>query len=276
MLNADPLGGYTGIYDFNGEPITYHMEGEGSPVLMTMGLSARCGSYYWRHIFDCMAGTFKMYALDPPGIEHEKSRLKYGSTHYQRLIEGFLQSVIREKLSIISGPSTAQYVLKAAFEHPKLVDKILLISPDGVRHILTHDTIGRSVVYRILRIPKVESVMYGNIASKRSMLIFLRKIYGRLDYKKSRALEEGHTRQHFPPLPALSERRFIESAWSASLIQAPIKLSKMIRKSKRIVGEMDDFRILRNSRLIVFQRSGERPMRKDALRFCDDAIKFLG
>jgi len=45
----------------------------------------------------------------------------------------------------------------------------------------------------------------------------------------------------------------------------------MIRKSKHIVGEMDDFRILRNSRLIVFQRSGELPMRKDALRFCEDA-----
>jgi hypothetical protein len=118
--------------------------------------------------------------------------------------------------------------------------------------------------------------MYGNIASKRSMLIFLRKIRGRLAAKRAKPLVESHMRQKYPPLSILSERRFIESAWGTSLMQAPLRLSKMIRKSRRIVGEMDDFRILRNSRLIIFQRSGELPMRKDALRFCDDAIKFLG
>jgi pimeloyl-ACP methyl ester carboxylesterase len=275
MLKKDPLGGCVGTYEHDGEEIAYHVEGEGSPVLMTMGLSARGGSYDWRFIFDCLAGTFKVYALDVLGLEDEKPWLSYGTSHYQKLIEGFMTSVVGEKMSIISGPVDAQFALKAAFEHTSLVEKILIVSPDGVRRIVTHDTIGRSAAYRILHIPKIESVMYGNIASKRSMLIFLRKVYGRLEEKKARPLIESRMKQKYPPLPTLSERRFIEYAWSKSLMQAPMRLSKMIRKSKRIVGEMDDFRILRNSRLIVFQRSGELPMRKDALRFCDDAIKFL-
>lgn len=276
MLKRDPLGGYMGIYEHDGEKIAYHVEGEGRPVLMTMGLSARGGSYDWRFIFDCLAGTFKVYALDVLGLEDEKPRLSYGTGHYQKLVEGFMESVVGERMSLISGPIDAQYALKAAFEHTSLVEKILIVSPDGVRRIATHDTIGRSVTYRILRIPKIESVMYGNISSKRSMLIFLRKVYGRLEEKKARPLIESRMRQKYPPLSTLSERRFMEYSWSRSLMQAPMRLSKMIRKSRRIVGEMDDFRILRNSRLIVFQRSGELPMRKDALRFCDDAIKFLG
>jgi pimeloyl-ACP methyl ester carboxylesterase len=276
MLKKDALGGFVGTYSHNGEKIAYHLEGEGSPVLMTMGLSPRGGTYDWRYIFDCLAGAFKVYALDVLGLEGDRPGLKYGSDHYRELIEGFIATVIAEKTSIISGPMEAQYALKASFEHPGWVHKIMIVSPDGVRRIGAHYTIGRSVAYRILHIPKLESVMYGSVASKRSMLIFLRNIRRTPAEKKPRPLEGSHMRQKYPPLSTLSERRFIESAWGTSLMQAPMRLSKMIRKSRRIVGEMDDFRILRNSRLIVFQKSGELPMRKDALRFCDDAIKFLG
>jgi pimeloyl-ACP methyl ester carboxylesterase len=274
MLKNDPLGGYIGAFRYGGEDITYHMEGEGSPVLMTMGLSAAGGSYDWRYIFDCLAGAFKVYAVDVLGLESRRQGLPHGPSYYLKLVEAFLGEIIGKRSSIISGPVEAPFALKASFERPRLVDKILIVSPDGARRIATHDTIGRSVIYRILRIPKVESVMYGNIASKRSMLMFLRKI--RRAGKKPGPISKGRMTPKYPPLPILSERRFIESAWGASLMQAPMRLSRMVRKSRRMVGEMDDFRILRNSRLIVFQRSGELPMRKDALRFCDDAIKFLG
>ncbi len=276
MLQPDPLGGHIGVFLHGGEELTYHVEGEGRPVLMTMGLSAAGGSYDWRYIFDCLAGTFRVYAIDLLGLASRRHSLPHGPDYYRKLIEGFLKVVIGKRSSIISGPVDAPYALKAAFERPTAVDKVLLVSPDGIRRIATHDSIGRSVLYRILRIPKLESVMYGSIASKRSMLVFLRKIKGRQAAKKARPLREGKMRPKYPPLALLSERRFIESAWGTSLMQAPMRLSKMIRKSRRIVGEMDDFRILRNSRLIIFQRSGEMPMRKDALRFCDDAIKFLG
>jgi pimeloyl-ACP methyl ester carboxylesterase len=276
MLNKDPLGGFIGSFRHGKDEIAYHVKGEGSPVLMTMGLSAAGGSYDWRYIFDCLAGAFKVYAVDVLGLESRRHGLPHGPSYYQKLVEAFLGKVIGERSSIISGPVEAPFALKASFERPGLIDKILIVSPDGARRIATHDTIGRSVLYRILRIPKVESVMYGSIASKRSMLVFLRKIRRSRAIKKVRPIGKGRMRQKYPPLPLLSERRFIESAWGTSLMQAPMRLSKMIRKSRRIVGEMDDFRILRNSRLIVFQRSGELPMRKDALRFCDDAIKFLG
>lgn len=274
MLKKDPLGGYVGTFRYGKDEIKYHVEGEGSPVFMTMGLSAAGGSYDWRYIFDCLAGAFKVYALDVLGLESHRQSLPHGAAYYQKLVEMFLEKVIGKRSSVISGPIESPFALKASFEHPALIHKILIVSPDGARRIAAHDTIGRSALYRILQIPKIESVKYGSIASKRSMLVFLRKV--RRARKNPRPLARSRMKQKLPPLSVLSERRFIESAWGTSLIQAPMRLSKMVRKSRRMVGEMDDFRILRNSRLIVFQRSGELPMRKDALRFCDDTIKFLG
>jgi pimeloyl-ACP methyl ester carboxylesterase len=275
MLRDDALDGYVGTFKYKGEDIPYHTDGQGTPVLMTMGLSAIGGSYDWRYIYDCLSGAFHVYALDVLGLERERHRLEHGPCYYQELIEEFLEQVIRERSSIISGPIEAPYALKASFEHPKLVDKVVIVSPDGVRRMATHDTIGRSVLYRILRIPKVESVMYGSIASKRSMLIFLSNVHRHRPKPISKALYPSRMKSKYPPLYVLSERRYLQPATSASLMQAPMKLSRMIRKARRMVGEMEDFRILRNARLIVFQKSGELPMRKEALRFCDDAIKFL-
>ncbi len=269
------LDGQVGTFRYKGEDVAYHVDGKGSPVLMTMGLSAVGGSYDWRYIYDCLSGAFQVYALDVLGLEHERHRISHGPCYYEEMIEEFLAKVIGKRSSIISGPVEAQYALNASFEHPKLVDKVVIVSPDGTRRIATHDTIGRSVLYRILQIPKVESIMYGSISSKRSMLLFLSNIHKHRNNKLQKPLHQSRMKPRYPPLALLSERRFMQPAWGASLMQAPIRLSRMIRKAKRMVGEMEDFRILRNARLIVFQKSGELPMRKEALRFCDDAIKFL-
>jgi len=276
MLQDDALDGYVGAFSYRGEDIAYHTDGEGTPVLMTMGLSAIGGSYDWRYIYDCLAGAFRVYALDVMGLEHERHRQLHGPGYYKELISSFLSRVIGERSSIISGPVEAPFALRASFERPGLVDKVVIVSPDGIRRVATHDTIGRSVLYNILRIPKVESVMYGSIASKRSMLIFLSNIHGHRLKPRAKALYPTRMRHKYPPLSVLSQRRYLQPATSASLMQAPMKLSKMVRRARRMVGEMEDFRILRNARLIVFQKSGELPMRKEALRFCDDAIKFLG
>jgi hypothetical protein len=275
MLKEDALGGLIGSFRYMGDEFTYHLSGEGRPVLMTMGLS-KTGGYEWRYIFDCLAGAFQVYAIDVLEMDGRRRSPGHGPDYYKGLVESFLKEVIGRRASVISGPVEAPYVLKASFEHPGLVDKMLLVSPDGVRRIVTHDSIGRFALYRILRIPKIESVKYGSIASKRSMLVFLRKVRGWLSSEKPGPLVAGRMRQRHPPLYLLCERRFMESAWGASIMEAPMSLARMVRKSRRIVGELDEFRVLRSSRLIVFHRSGELPMRKDALRFCDDAIKFLG
>ena len=208
MLGDDILDGKVGTFRYKGEDVAYHVDGKGSPVLMTMGLSAIGGSYDWRYIYDCLSGAFQVYALDVLGLEHERHRISHGPCYYEEMIEEFLAKVIGKRSSIISGPVEAQYALNASFEHPKLVDKVVIVSPDGTRRIATHDTIGRSVLYRILQIPKVESIMYGSISSKRSMLLFLSNIHKHRGNKRPKPLYPSHMKPRYPPLALLSERRF--------------------------------------------------------------------
>lgn len=158
MLREDMLGGEIGEFSFRGSTIAYNVEGGGSPVLIARGLSARRGSYDWRYIFDCLAGTFLVYALDITG---PGDRLEFGRSHYVEMIETFLRKVIAKRTSVISSPAEAPFVLMASFEAPRLVDKVMLAYPDGTVKIRTHGTISREAVQRKLGIPSIEEVTGG-------------------------------------------------------------------------------------------------------------------
>jgi hypothetical protein len=67
MLREDTLGGYVGEFAFRGSTIAYNVEGSGSPVPIARGLSTERGSYDLCYIFDCLAGTSLVYALDVTG-----------------------------------------------------------------------------------------------------------------------------------------------------------------------------------------------------------------
>ncbi len=115
MLREDPLGGHIGEFGFRGKTLAYHVEGGGSPVLITHGLSGTVDSYDWRYIFDCLAGTFLVYSFDvtgpsePAGVRpdtlFEPDRVVRPGGH-------------REKTSVIASPVEAPFVLMAAFQAP--------------------------------------------------------------------------------------------------------------------------------------------------------------
>jgi hypothetical protein len=212
MLQEDMLGGSTGEFSFRGLTIAYNVEGGGSPVLIARGLSAVRGSYDWRYIFDCLAGAFLVYALDimGPGDLPE-----FGRSHYAAMIESFLRKVIGKRASIISSPVEAPYVLLAAFEAPRFVDKIMLAYPDGTVKIRTYGSIARETVQRRLGIPSIEEVTGG---------------------RPWRLAGNG-----------ASLRRFATG---------------------RLAGN--------NGYTALFRRSGSPPGGIDPLRFCDEAMRFLG
>lgn len=158
MLREDMLGGYVGDFVFRGSTIAYNVEGSGSPVLIARGLSAERGSYDWRYIFDCLDGTFLVYALDVTG---PGECFEFGRLHYAEMIESFLRDVIGKRTSIIASPVEAPFVLLAAFEAPRLVDRVMLAYPEGTVKIRTHRTISREAVQRRLGIPSIDEVTGG-------------------------------------------------------------------------------------------------------------------
>ena len=158
MLREDTLGGYVGEFEYRGSTITYNVEGSGSPVLISRGLSAERGSYDWRYIFDCLAGAFLVYALDVTG---PGDLLEFGRSHYSKLIESFLREVVGKRASIIASPVEAPFVLMATFEAPQLADRVMLAYPDGTVKIRVRGTISREAVQRRLGIPSIDEVTGG-------------------------------------------------------------------------------------------------------------------
>jgi pimeloyl-ACP methyl ester carboxylesterase len=212
MLREDPLGGEIGSFRFRGTTLDYHVEGGGLPVLIAHGLSARGSSYDWRYIYDCLAGAFLVYALDVTG---SSDRLEYGRAHYSGLIETFIRKVIRGRTSIIASPVEAPFVLMAAFQAPKSVEKIMLTYTDGTIKIRTRCTIGREAVERRLGIPSIEEITGG--------------------------------------------KPWLLCGCSASLRRFA---------TGRIAGI--------SGCNALFHRAGAPPGGIDPMRFCDDAIRFLG
>lgn len=278
MLQEDPMGGYLGTFEFEGRTLTYHVDGYGSPVLITNSLSAITGTYSWRYIFSCLAGTFRAYAFNVTGEGERNVGLEYGPDHYVKLIEHFLKNVIKQKTSIIAGPLDAHYALLASFNNPKLVGKMVLVYPEGIRRVLPHVSIGRAVSYRITGMPKIEDVKYGTTSSKRSILYFLRSMYGnrrRISGRTCCHLNVSTDSFKYPRLSRLSERSFAEPERGFLRMEAPGRLSTVKGSYRSTSGELEEFRIYRNARLILFGRTGKVPDIKDVVRFCDNAIKFL-
>jgi hypothetical protein len=212
MQREDPLGGHIDDFVFRSSTLTYHVEGSGSPVLITRGQSGEGDSYDWRYIFDCLAGTFRVYSLDVAG---PGGRMEYGRAHYSGLIVAFIRQVIGRRTSIIASPVEARFVLLAAFHAPRQVDKVMLAFPKGPVLIRTRGTIGREAVGSRLGIPSIEEITGG-------------------------------------------------TSWRLGGCGASLRRFA----TGRIAG-MGGCNAL-------FRRSGVPPGGIDPLRFCDDAIRFLG
>jgi pimeloyl-ACP methyl ester carboxylesterase len=159
MLREDPLGGHIGDFPYRNSTVAYHVEGSGSPVLITHGQSGAGDSWDWRYIFDCLAGTSLVYGLDVTG---SSPRLEFGRSYYSGLIESFIREVIGRRTSIIASPVETPFVLLAAFQAPRHVDRVMLAFPEGAIMIRTHGTIGRDAVERRLGIPSIEEISGGS------------------------------------------------------------------------------------------------------------------
>jgi pimeloyl-ACP methyl ester carboxylesterase len=212
MLREDPLGGSIGEFAFMGKTCPYNVQGTGNPVLIAHGLSAARDSYDWRYIFDCLAGAFLVFALDITG---PSDRLIFGRTHYAGMVESFIRQVINRKTSIIASPAEAPFVLLAAFEAPRMVDRVMLAYPDGTVKIRTHGTISRDMVQRKLGIPSIDEVTGG---------------------------------------------------WPWRRVSGGASLHRYA--TGQVTGN--------NGATAVFRRSGAPPGGIDPLRFCDEAMRFLG
>ncbi|WP_424359313.1 hypothetical protein [Methanocella sp. MCL-LM] len=129
MLREDTNGDFVGCFAFEGRNYEYRVRGYGRPVLITASISPRYGSYAWRYIFECLAGTRFVYSLDVEGMIRVGENT--GPEHHAKLIEAFLREIIGVRSTIIAGEREYTDATSAALEARSLVDKVIFLCPGG-------------------------------------------------------------------------------------------------------------------------------------------------
>ncbi|CAJ37232.1 hypothetical protein [Methanocella arvoryzae] len=128
MLREDANGDYIGSFAFEGRRCEYRVRGYGKPLLITAGISPIYGSYAWRYLFECLAGTSFVYSLDIESMM--KSDETRDHAYHSKLIEYFLREVIGIRTAILAGDQEYAAVTAAAIEARALVDKVIFLCPD--------------------------------------------------------------------------------------------------------------------------------------------------
>lgn len=111
--------------------IHYIEKGEGEPVLLVHGIGQSL--YTWRDSINELAGHgYRVIAVDMAGFGYSGHPHIYYTVEENALIIGAVLDALKIKKTSIIGFSTgALSAICYAYEHPKRVDKLVLVSPGG-------------------------------------------------------------------------------------------------------------------------------------------------
>ena len=115
----------------NGHLVRYYEGGEGKPLLLIHGAGAT--SKLWHRQSGPFAKHFRVIAPDLPGFGGSARTPEIKSVRdYARFLSEFLSTVNAPRASVIGSSMGGWAALWLAVDFPRLVDKLVLVSPAGV------------------------------------------------------------------------------------------------------------------------------------------------
>lgn len=106
--------------------------GEGDPVVVLHGWGGRIESM--APIIDCLAGSFRVVAMDLPGFgESPLPEGVWGTPDYAAFVRDALSSMGIHRAHFVGHSFGAKTSLYLAATHPDLVDKVVAVGSSGLR-----------------------------------------------------------------------------------------------------------------------------------------------
>jgi pimeloyl-ACP methyl ester carboxylesterase len=119
--------------EMGGEQVYYEVGGQGSPIVLIHGIGGGNSSHQWMNNTAALLKNHRVYALDIPGFGRSPAQAKkYTAQLYINSLEDFLQKVSGEGSAVIASSLPAAYSIEIAVRQPKLISKLLLVSPTGL------------------------------------------------------------------------------------------------------------------------------------------------
>ena len=183
------LGGEPHTYEWKHGRIFYKMAGAehaGLPLVFIHGIGAGASSFMWRKNFDALAQDFRVYALDLLGFGFSDKPMTapYCADLYTELIADFIREVTGHPAHLVAISLGAAYSVRAADEHPELVDSLVLIAPTGADNLRVRPGMTGAAFYGLLQSPVLGTSFYNVMASERSIRDYAHK---QLYFDKRRA-----------------------------------------------------------------------------------------
>ena len=280
--NSQPLDEWARKYaagkfiDLDGYSTHYIEKGEGEPVILVHGFLYN--SYTWNNNIDALADRFKVYALDLWGFGYStREPLDYGYPLYADQLLKFMDALNIQKASLVGHSMGGGTCIFFSVQHRERVNKVILVDPAGMPNPLP-------LIGKIANLPKVGEFLLGLKGNfYRKMVLSTTFIYDKGFITDS--YFENVTRFHkikgtTEVLLKILRKQFFHTLLDEIRRLGEIDVSILIiwgRHDKAVPSEcgQEMHKILRGSRLEIFEQMGHCPHDEQSQKFNQLALDFL-
>ncbi|MCE2413714.1 alpha/beta hydrolase [Candidatus Poribacteria bacterium] len=139
--------------EINGLKIAYQVSGEGEVILLLHGWGGEAASF--QPVFDWLAHSHKVYALDLPGFGQSQIPLTaWNTSDYAQFVIAFLEEFDIPKAHFIGHSFGGRISIIVSAEYPEKVDKLILVDSAGIippRTAKYHLRVGLAKIGKMLR-----------------------------------------------------------------------------------------------------------------------------
>lgn len=120
-------------YEWRFGKIRYTKKGNGTPVLLLHDLTAGSSIYEYHKLFDSLAASHEVYALDFLGYGlSDKPDMTYTNYLYVQLITDFIKNVIGHQVDVICSGDSAPVAILACHNEHDIIGKVITINPQSL------------------------------------------------------------------------------------------------------------------------------------------------
>lgn len=211
------LPGAAHDWRWRGWRVRYTTLGDGPPLVLVHGVHAAASSFEMRGIFEPLARTRTVYALDLLGFgKSERPDAPYSGAFYAALLADFLDFVVGEPATVLASSLAAAYAVSAAATRPTLVRRLILISPTGTT---TTGPLGR-LAGQLLGLPLVGTAAFNALVSRASIRWFLGRVYADPASVDEQLVAQSWATAHQP------NARLAPAAFVAGRLDLPLEVAR--------------------------------------------------
>ena len=173
------LGGERRTFSWNGLQLSYYVTGAGKPLVLLHGVNVAASSYEVKPLYDHLAASHRVYALDLPGFGFsERRKLEYSPRFFAGAIQAFLRSEVLPEggpADVVALSLSAGFAARAACDAPELFRSLVMISPTGPgRQTRLH---GNDTLLRLLSVPLWSRALYDLLTTRQALTFFFRRVF---------------------------------------------------------------------------------------------------